>query len=285
MGIADPVMRRVARLRAAPTPLQKRVALRTAALWDPVHVWWYRRRRGYTGPVPRLANRRRVGAWPAPAFIEGGRQARDALADRIVQRSGRPLGELTALDFGCGAGRIAIHFEGQFARFFVTDVDATAIAYLQEALPPLNASCNRPEPPLPFPDALFDVVYAWSIWTHLNLDLQRRWLEELHRVLKPGGLALLTVNGHVWLDAYQQGPHADDFWRRVSHDDLRTKGMIYAEYEPTGEALPGITGPYGLTFHDPEHIRREWSSLFVVEAVEEGAMHNHQDLVTLRRRP
>ena len=50
-------------------------------------------------------------------------------------------------------------------------------------------------PPLPYEDDRFDLVYSVSIFTHLDEQLQRPWIEELTRVVRPGGLVLVTVTG------------------------------------------------------------------------------------------
>ena len=54
---------------------------------------------------------------------------------------------------------------------------------------------NAPIPPLPYPDEYFDVVYCLSVFTHLNESMQDLWIEELSRILKPGGVLLLTIYG------------------------------------------------------------------------------------------
>ena len=38
-------------------------------------------------------------------------------------------------------------------------------------------------------------MYALSIFTHLDADLQVPWMEELTRVVKPGGVLLATFHG------------------------------------------------------------------------------------------
>jgi len=54
---------------------------------------------------------------------------------------------------------------------------------------------NAIEPPLAFADATFDLVYAISVFTHLPETLQWPWIVELHRVIEPGGVLLLTLSG------------------------------------------------------------------------------------------
>lgn len=44
------------------------------------------------------------------------------------------------------------------------------------------------------PDGQFDLIFAFSVFTHL-VDSWSAWLLELHRVLKVGGLLIVTVFG------------------------------------------------------------------------------------------
>jgi len=54
-------------------------------------------------------------------------------------------------------------------------------------------SVMRPDPPLDFPAASFDVIYAISIFTHYTEEEQLGWLSELRRVLRPDGLFIATT--------------------------------------------------------------------------------------------
>ena len=92
------------------------------------------------------------------------------------------------LDFGCGAGRTLRHFldEARAAEFYGCDIDSPSIAWLSEHLsPPFHVFESGELPSLPQPDGFFDLVYAFSVFTHLG-DEWAGWLLELHRVLKPG---------------------------------------------------------------------------------------------------
>ena len=46
---------------------------------------------------------------------------------------------------------------------------------------------------LPFKDGTFDIVFANSVFSHLEPDLNLAWMKEIHRTLQPGGLAMLTI--------------------------------------------------------------------------------------------
>ncbi len=101
------------------------------------------------------------------------------------------------LDFGCGCGRVLAYLRREIAGELTgSDIDGEAIAWCQENLAEVGTFVrNEIMPPLPFPDATFDLTYAVSVFTHLPKRMERAWLRELTRVTKPGGYLLLTTNG------------------------------------------------------------------------------------------
>jgi SAM-dependent methyltransferase len=100
------------------------------------------------------------------------------------------------LDFGCGIGRILRHAaEEEGAEFWGCDIDGPSVDWLMANLsPPLHVLRNGESPPLELPDEHFDLIWAFSVFTHL-MDTWSGWLLELHRMLKPGGLLIATVFG------------------------------------------------------------------------------------------
>ena len=272
-------------------PLLKRAALATEPLWDPLWIALYRARHGYRAPIPPFSNRDRIGARNVGWFGEGGRLDYETFRQAIERHATAPLPALSVLDFGAGCGRILAHFVPAGPRLAASDVDPTAVAYLRRAWPQVDSRVNASEPPLPYEAERFDVLYAFSVWTHLPPAAQARWLAEVGRVLRPGGLALITTLGFYGLELLNHSAAPlEAEWRSVSADDLRREGVIYHEYAVLGQPLPekelfsGIQGSYGVSVHDPAYLRRAWAAGFEVVEIVERAMHGHQDLVLLRRR-
>ncbi len=112
------------------------------------------------------------------------------------------------LDFGCGAGRTLRHFldEAKRAEFFGCDIHGPSIRWLERHLsPPLRVLENSYSPPLPYAEGAFDLIYAFSVFTHLA-DNWAEWLLELRRVLEPRGLLIATfLNQQSWL-IFEAGP-------------------------------------------------------------------------------
>jgi SAM-dependent methyltransferase len=142
-------------------------------------------------PPPRL--RSLVGGTPDGAwFIAVGRASADALRAAAIDK-GFDLDDpsIAVLDFGCGCGRTSRHWGRPIDG---TDIHRELVAWCQEHLPG-SYTVNDPEPPTPYSDSSFDVVYAVSVFTHLTVDRQRSWLAEFARIIRPGGLLLLTTHG------------------------------------------------------------------------------------------
>jgi SAM-dependent methyltransferase len=132
---------------------------------------------------------------------------RDAfLIDDLLRRHGVEPDRMEAvLDFGCGCGRVLRHWAGRPGpEFHGVDVSRAGVRWCARNLPFAQVKRIAPEPPLPYPNARFDFIYALSVLTHLPEEGSRRWLSELARVLNPGGLLLFTVHGGAYLEALDE---------------------------------------------------------------------------------
>lgn len=103
------------------------------------------------------------------------------------------------LEWGCGPARIIRHLrsaaEGRIRVLAGSDYNPETVAWCSAHIPEVKFHVNGLMPPLPLPDASFDVVYNHSVFTHLSEDAQLAWAEELHRVLRPGGILVCTTHG------------------------------------------------------------------------------------------
>lgn len=103
----------------------------------------------------------------------------------------------TVLDFGCGTGRTLAAFapETEAAQFVGCDIHAESVGWARRAMsPPYEFFVCQETPPLDQPDERFDLIYAMSVFTHITRGWAD-WLAELHRVMRPGALAILSVLG------------------------------------------------------------------------------------------
>lgn len=110
------------------------------------------------------------------------------------------------LDFGAGWGRIT--------RMFLRDFPLRHIVGYE----PSNRFCSVARSKNPFvsflsggylpdgmiPNARFDLVVGWSVFSHLSRQSARAWLAELQRVTRPGAAIVMTTWGRRFLDRLQR---------------------------------------------------------------------------------
>jgi SAM-dependent methyltransferase len=87
------------------------------------------------------------------------------------------------------------------ARLVASDVRADAIEWCRDSLPGIEFHVNELEPPLAFLETdSVDLAIAQSVFTHIPLVWQRAWLEEIARVIRPGGIFWCTIIGRHLVD-------------------------------------------------------------------------------------
>ena len=133
------------------------------------------------------------------------------LFEVLVEMSGLQPGE-RVLDVGCGTGRLAaplLDHLGPAGSYEGFDRDASRIDWCNEHIAPLhpkfrfrtvsvfNSSRQKGDLPagklsFPYPDADFDLVFLFSVFTHMLPEGVERYLAEIRRVLRPGGRSVIT---------------------------------------------------------------------------------------------
>jgi SAM-dependent methyltransferase len=121
----------------------------------------------------------------------------------LLQRAGHDPDRLrNVLDVGCGTGRSLLgwHVDDPTRALTGADINPELIGWASHALPEVASwIVSRVEPPLPLPDASFDLIQLASVFTHLPLSMQRAWLSELRRLVRPGGAVVITLHGEVYV--------------------------------------------------------------------------------------
>jgi SAM-dependent methyltransferase len=116
---------------------------------------------------------------------------------KILAASGAPIEDAgRILDLGCAGGRMIRHLADLTPQVQVwgCDIWADAVMWCQDNLaPPFWFATTTVVPHLPFADGSFGLAYCGSLFTHID-DLAEAWFLELHRIIRPGGRVLFSVN-------------------------------------------------------------------------------------------
>ena len=223
-----------------------------------------------------------------PLAAGGGLNAADLVADSLAA-AGTPLEAIAparALDFGGSSGRVVRVLQAAWPEFewHSCDPNADAVAWGAEHLPGIGFHRSEQEPPLPFEDAAFGLVYAISVWSHLSEAAARRWFAEMHRILAPGGLLVPTVQ------SLQTTRHLAELglWELVDISeaiaDMYTDGYHFRRtFGPDGDH--GVAGAdWGFATMSAEWLLRTLTPDWEVLLWRSGAHERDQDVVVLRRR-
>jgi SAM-dependent methyltransferase len=100
------------------------------------------------------------------------------------------------LDLGCGTGRHLVYFAAE--GFDVHGLDAApegikiAKNWLEERNLNGNLTIHRMEEGFPFQDSFFDAIISIQAMHHNKLESIKFIVQEIERVIKPGGLIFIT---------------------------------------------------------------------------------------------
>lgn len=236
-------------------------------------------------PLPPEDGMRRIGGpeISAPLYRVGGLSCflqLDALARR---HAGRRLTQFPhVVDWGTGCARVLRHFaesagplglpQAMRQRLTGLDIDPVNIDWCREALPDLAGwGVLRPEG-FDLPPASVDLLFGISVMTHLTEHDQQRWLAEIRRVLRPGGLAILTVHGEAAL--------------------FRDPASLALPFVERFGSFDGIADPalgperarhYRASYQARGYLREAWSRHLEILEIIPAANGFLQDYVALRR--
>ena len=235
------------------------------------------REHNFLPPPPKHLQVRVVSAY-VPEFIESGYSSVYPDLNRSLEKAGKKLENFhRILDFGCGCGRAlrALSRLLPDSELFGTDIDEEAIQWLNIYHPTLGKFFVAPHtPPMPVDDHMFDLVFGISVFTHLPEDMQFQWLEELRRITKPAGYAILTTHGEKHYRKF------DLAYLEI----MEKKGFFYSDFGSNYGKSISLPDFYQGTYHSHAYIRREWNKYFDVIDITALGMQNHQDVTLLQRR-
>jgi ubiquinone/menaquinone biosynthesis C-methylase UbiE len=158
---------------------------------------------------------------------------------RLLDRAGVAPGD-SVLDLGAGTGTLAIWLKQRCPQATVTGLDADPEVLARARRKASDARCEIDfvegfSTELPFANGSFDVVLSSLFFHHLMPDVKRSTLDEVQRVLKPGG----SLHVADW------GKPGDPLMAALSLSIRAFDG-----YEVTAEnlrgALPSLFGQAGL---------------------------------------
>lgn len=234
------------------------------------------------------------------AFVGGSGKSALAEAERFMRivlgycrQAGLDLGgDVAAADFGSGWGR--------YTRFLMKYVDPDKL-YGLEVDPGMVEHCRRafgtasflrvdPMPPCPLRDGLLDLVIGYSVFSHLSRDCADAWIGEFGRIVKPGGLVIVTTQGRDFLRFCRSLRDRTEFshpWHAMLAESFGRDEDALPAYD-AGEfrfhGLGAYDGTYGDAAIPRAYVERHWLGEFELLDFFEDAARLPQAVIVLRRR-
>src|SRR5262249_13639055 len=126
------------------------------------------------------------------------------ITDAIVEKQLKNGASRQILDAGCGTGFNLGHFASLGPhRVFGLDLSADALAGVRKR--GIDKVCQASIAEIPYATNSFDLVFTFDVLCQVDPPIAQASLNEMQRVLRPGGLLFIRVPAFAWM--------------RSSHDD------------------------------------------------------------------
>lgn len=187
------------------------------------------------------------------------------------------------LDFGCASGRLLRHqyYQTDIKKVIGCDINRLHVDWVARHLPPeIMVFQNSSIPSLPLPSESVDLVTAFSVFTHID-TFDTTWIMELCRILKPGGIAWLTVHSsRTWREIkpgwplfYALDSHPDYAEMRKS-SDLKSDRVVFRWHTDRSYSAN--------VFYREDYLRASWGRVMkVVDFF--PALPHFQDIIVLQK--
>ena len=249
--------------------------------------------RRFTPPLPPLELRQITAAPNLPEFLWTGLVDMDrimTLYEKVANNANEE--STTILDFGCGCGRM-VRFLNNYSTshaIHACEVNPDHVDWCRDNLNNIHVSKCDTLPPLPYQDQMFNLIYGLSIFTHLSENHATQWLSEMKRVLKPGGILIVTIHGLTALNTIKNSILHQQIFNLGSDVVTRTIGnfqeepFVFFKYNQNTIDIAKAGSEYGNTFIHPDYIYKNWAKedIKVLEVIP-GGLRNWQDIVILQR--
>jgi ubiquinone/menaquinone biosynthesis C-methylase UbiE len=224
---------------------------------------------------------------------------------KIVKQSCSTHGERIGLstkylDFGVGWGRIARMFLRDLyeKNIYGLDVTPEILETCKKIMPVGEYSLSEPRGTLPYSDSYFNLATAFSVFSHLSADSGDHWIKELHRVMKPGGIVVVTTLSKSFITLCRDvalNPDSSDWAKMMA-------SYVYSSYPNWRELLADFPGDellylssgggfdtmaasdYGWAMVSKKYAQKQWGEWFeIVDFIDDPSILA-QACITMKRK-
>jgi SAM-dependent methyltransferase len=208
-----------------------------------------------------------------------------------------PIGSCRAvLDFGCGWGRII--------RFFLKDIEPEKLLGIDHSEEVIRASrdtnkwCKftliEPYAPTSLSKETFDLIYLYSVFSHLPEEMHWAWLKEFHRLLRPGGMLIATTRARDYIqfcESLRDDPQLNTKpdWLKRSAKTFVDVGATMSAYDDGQFCYESLGGEgrwsyWGEACIPRAYVEKHWKEIFDVCEYIDDRNVSPQNVIVVRKR-
>ena len=201
---------------------------------------------------------------------------------KLVQESGAEIKSLKRiLEFGCGAGRMVRWLKplSDNSEIWGLDISSEHVYWANKYLKPyFNFATTTTLPHLPFEDRYFDLIFAGSVFTHID-DLTDAWLLELRRILSKDGRLYITIHDKNTIKMID----SKKVWQESKISRLLKEDETWNKNLDKFGMYVKLRGPASQVFYDIDFFCNSVSNMFDIISITPGA-YGYQTGVLLKRK-
>jgi len=195
------------------------------------------------------------------------------------------------LDFGCAWGRILRFWMRDISpeNLYGWDISNELLTFAKSSLPECNFQKTHVAPGVRQEVESFDLIYSYSVFSHLPKKLADSWIQEFARLLKPGGLLAITTRprNHILI----AGSDLD----KTEHSSLYREIMVdrnsllanydsgYFTYVPFSSNSAVTEETYGEAMIPGDYAKINWTDLDYLKLYENYSESYLQPCFILRK--
>lgn len=168
------------------------------------------------------------------------------------------------IDWGCGSGRLTMHIANYFknANVVGVDVDPVNIDWCNQNLNSFDALQIPWSTPTSLESKKYDLLFAFSVFSHISRKNIQIWLSEIYRIMKNNSYLIITTLGPISTASRKAG---ESFYKKLEENgyvEWVNKGQI-DDQRPTEDHYLNIAMTY-------EFAKQQFSVYFDVLGLVKG---------------
>jgi 2-polyprenyl-3-methyl-5-hydroxy-6-metoxy-1,4-benzoquinol methylase len=207
-------------------------------------------------------------------YFETGFELANNLCEFLKEVGTNPYQE-DLLDYAAGYGRVTRYFVPVFKSVTAADIAEDMITFHSQTLG-IEGWVSPPDPAgLRARTDRYDVVFVFSLFTHLPRDTWSKWLAAIFSMVKENGYLVFSTHSYELFELIAPG----------KFDAKHKRDFVFWEANETEGRLP--TSAYGCNIVTEKFVRKELSRLKTAEFIRryrKGEFDRYHDIYIARKK-